>query len=91
MGLFRFETKPRSIVPNDLLKLQGRLGGAIGQVTSGMDKADVLKVRDNIYVAAKKPSFALRAMMNLGKADIHTVDHPADLQLLIARLETLDG
>lgn len=91
MGLFRFESKPRSIVPKDLLSLQGRLGGAIGQVSSGMDKAEVLKIRDNVYVTAKKPPFALKAMMNLAKADIHQIDHPADLQLLIARLETLDG
>lgn len=91
MALFNFSTKPRSIVPPDLLKIQARIGGTIGQIKSGMDQSDALKVRDNVYVTAKKPARALTAMVNLGRADIHTVDHPADLQLLVARLEALDG
>jgi hypothetical protein len=91
MGLFQFTAKPRSIVPRELLNLQSRIGGSIGQVISGMDKADVLKVRDNVYVTAKKPSASLKAMINLGRADIHTIDHPADILLLKARLEALDG
>ncbi len=91
MSLFNFSTKPRSIVPPDLLKIQARIGGTIGQIKSGMEQADALKVRDNVYVTAKKPSASLRAMVNLGRSDIHTIDHPADLQLLADRLEALEG
>jgi hypothetical protein len=91
MALFSFTSKARSIVPPDLLKIQARIGGTIGQIKSGMDQADALKVRDNVYVTAKKPSHSLRAMVNLSRADIHTIDHPADLQLLADRLEALEG
>lgn len=91
MGLFQFTTKPRSIVPNDLLNLRARLGGTIGQIKSGMETLDAVKVRDNVYVTAKKPSVSLRAMVNLGRSDIHTIDHPADIQLLADRLEALEG
>lgn len=91
MGLFQFETKPRSVLPANLLNLRARLGGTIGQIKSGMETLDAVKIRDNVYVTAKKPSASLRAMVNLGRADIHTIDHPADLQLLAARLEVLDG
>ena len=56
-----------------------------------MDQSDALKIRENIYVTAKRPARALVAMVNLARADIHTIDHPADLQLLVDRLEILDG
>lgn len=91
MGLFQFVTRPNSIVSNDLLNLRARIGGTIGQIKSGMEQLDAVKVRDNVYVTARKPSASLRAMVNLSRADIHTVDHPADIQLLKDRLEALEG
>ena len=91
MGLFQFETKPRSVINQSLLNLRARIGGTIGQIKSGMETIDAVKVRDNVYVTAKNPSRSLRAIVNLGRADIHTVDHPADIQLLVQRLEVLDG
>lgn len=91
MGLFQFETKPRSVIDNQLLNLRARIGGTIGQIKSGMETLDAVKVRDNVYVTARKPSASLRAMVNLGRADIHAVDHPADIELLRQRLEVLDG
>ena len=91
MPLYNFSTKPRSIVPSDLLKIQARIGGTIGQIKSGMEQQDALMVRDNVFVTAKRPSHSLRAMVNLGRADIHTINHPADLQLLVDRLEATEG
>ncbi len=91
MGLFQFKTAPHSMIDKNLLNLRSRLGGTIGQIKSGMETLDAVKVRDNVYVTARKPSASLRAMVNLGRADIHQIDHPADIQLMIARLETLDG
>ena len=91
MGLFQFKTAPRSVIPSDLLNLRARMGGTIGQIKSGMETLDAVQVRENVFVTAKKPSHSLRAMVNLGRADIHTIDHPADLQLLVSRLEALEG
>jgi len=91
MGLFQFTTAPHSIIERSLLDLRGRLGGTIGKLKTGSESLDAVKIRDNVYVTAKKPSASLRAMVNLGRSDIHVIDHPADLQLLVARLEVLDG
>lgn len=91
MGLFQFQTAPHSIIDKSLLSLRSRLGGSVGKLKSGSESLDAVQIRDNVYVTAKKPSASLRAMVNLGRADVHVIDHPADLQLLVARLEVLDG
>lgn len=70
-----------------MLNLRARIGGTIGQIKNGMDTLDVLKVASNVFVTAARPSKALEAMVNLGGADIHHADHPADIQLIKDRLK----
>ncbi len=86
IGLYRFTAAPKSLLPKDLLSLRSRLGGIIGQIRCGMETLDALKVADNVYVTSKNPSASLKAIVNLAREDIHTADHPADIQLLADRL-----
>ncbi len=91
IGLYKFTESPASMVPKDLLSLRSRLGGVIGKIRCGMEQLDAVKVSDNVYVTARNPSTSLKAIVNLAREDIHTVDHPADIQLLADRLRQVYG
>ena len=91
MGLFQFTSQPSSMLSNEMLNLRSRLGGTAGTIRNGMDRLDVVKVAENVYVTAARPTKALEAMVNLGGADIHLADHPADLQLIKDRLKAFIG
>ena len=91
MGLYQFKTTPNSMVDKDLLNLRARIGGTIGQIRSGLDSLDVVKVADNVFVSARDPSKSLQALVNLDRKDIHVADHPAEIQLIKDRLRVLRG
>ncbi len=91
IGLYRFNMTPRALVSKDLLNLRSRLGGTIGQIKCGLDTQDVVKVNEHVYVSARKPAAALAAMVAMGRADIHTIDHPATLQLIADRMRQTYG
>jgi len=91
MPLWQFQETPKRMADKEMLNLQSRLGGAIGELVAGMDKAPAVKVAPNVFVTAKSPAKALQALVNLSGSDIHTVDHPADVQLLVDRLKAFTG
>jgi hypothetical protein len=88
-----FQTTPHSMAPNELLQLRARLGGKVGVLSAGSEKADVVQVRENVYVTNLKSPIprALEAMVNMLGADVHLIKNPADLELMKRRLEDYDG
>ena len=91
MSLSTFKPAYRGLASRDLIDLQQRVGGSIGQLSVGTESLMVLRMRDNLYAATQQPKPALKTVISLEQNDLHVVRTNADIWHLARRFRDQEG
>ena len=77
MSLSKFE--PATVtLSKDLLHIKESAGGQAGVLKVGNEKITVLRYGMNVYATTDKVSPLISSLVNLDKADIHSIKNNAD-------------
>lgn len=81
----KFIPTPKTYMDRDTIEIKSSVGGTVGQLSDGAYKAQVLKLKDNLYVTTDKAARKLKVMGEMEGKDIHIISTRSDMQLFLDR------